>query len=222
MKSGKLFASSLKKDELEARVLWFGRPARICGAQPSPSSSVARVDARAVMSHYASEGFDKPGGVDKEEYDYIKGNKGIVEGVIFRVISQPNSVRAGVRPSVVARRRPPRARRDRRPWASPSRSTRRASRTTSKSDRAARAAFWGGGGTRSRRYVDNGWRDEGFESPVEKECIDWINTKPDCSLEVVLKNNPDLAEKLKHGRPTDWAAKKEWERQQDKRRGKFI
>ena len=75
---------------------------------------------------------------------------------------------------------------------------------------------------RARRYVDNGWRDEGFESPVEKECVDWINTKPDCSLEVVLKHNPDLAEKLKHGKPTNWALKKDWERQQDQRRGKFI
>ena len=75
---------------------------------------------------------------------------------------------------------------------------------------------------RPRRYVDNGWRDEGFESPVEKECVDWINTKPDCSLEVVLKHNPDLAEKLKHGKPTNWALKKDWERQQDQRRGKFI
>ena len=73
-----------------------------------------------------------------------------------------------------------------------------------------------------QKYVDHGWRDEGFESPVEKECVDWINTKPDCSLEVVLKHNPDLAEKLKHGKPTNWALKKDWERQQDQRRGKFI
>ena len=42
------------------------------------------------------------------------------------------------------------------------------------------------------------------------------------ALEVVLKHNPDLAEKLKHGKPTNWALKKDWERQQDQRRGKFI
>lgn len=72
------------------------------------------------------------------------------------------------------------------------------------------------------RYIDHGWRDEGFESPIEKVCIDWINTKPDCSLDAVLKNNPDLAEKLKHAKPVNWALKKEYERQQDNRRGKFI
>ena len=72
------------------------------------------------------------------------------------------------------------------------------------------------------RYIDHGWRDEGFESPIEKVCIDWINTKPDCSLDAVLKNNPDLAEKLKHAKPANWALKKEYERQQDNRRGKFI
>lgn len=70
--------------------------------------------------------------------------------------------------------------------------------------------------------MEHGWRDEGFESPVEKECIDWINTKPDCSLEVVLKNNPDLAEKLKNGKTTNWEIKAEYERQEDLKRGKFL
>ena len=60
------------------------------------------------------------------------------------------------------------------------------------------------------------------ETQVEKECIDWINTKPDCSLEVVLRNNPDLAEKLRHAPRIDWEARQRWEREQDHKRGKFI
>ena len=72
------------------------------------------------------------------------------------------------------------------------------------------------------RDVERGWRDEGFEAASEKRCVDWINTKPDCSLEAVLKNNPDLAERLKKAPPTNWAAKARWEKEQDHRRGKFI
>ena len=33
-------------------------------------------------------------------------------------------------------------------------------------------------------YTAHGWKDEGFESENEKVCIDWINTKVDCSFEV--------------------------------------
>ena len=46
------------------------------------------------MSHWASDGFDLPGGVDKEEYDAIFSSKGAVEGMIYRVISRPNDARA--------------------------------------------------------------------------------------------------------------------------------
>ena len=52
--------------------------------------------------------------------------------------------------------------------------------------------------------------------------IDWINSKPDCSLEVVLENNPDLAERIKKAPPTNWEAKARWEKEQDNKRGKFI
>ena len=57
-----------------------------------------------VMSHWASDGFDLPGGVDKEEYEAIFDKKGAVEGMIYRVISKPSDARPR-RPSAP----PPRA-----------------------------------------------------------------------------------------------------------------
>lgn len=68
------------------------------------------------------------------------------------------------------------------------------------------------------RYLENGWKDEGYESINEKECIDWISTKPDCSLEIVLKNNPGLEERaLASSRP----ATSEQKYEQEMRRGKY-
>jgi len=67
-------------------------------------------------------------------------------------------------------------------------------------------------------YVDHGWKDQGFESTNEHDCIDWINAMPDCSLQAVLRNDPELPAKLAVWRP----ASADQKRQQDMRRGKYL
>lgn len=71
------------------------------------------------------------------------------------------------------------------------------------------------------KYVERGWKDEGFEAVYEKQCVDWINTKPDCSVQVVLANNPDLARALKEAKPQPRLAQLMRDRENDMRRGKY-
>ena len=74
-----------------------------------------------------------------------------------------------------------------------------------------------------QQFLDDGWKDEEFESANEKEALDWIATKPDCSFGAVLRNNPDLAEKLRRSRPTTFGMGPVLEAYNaDMRRGKFI
>mmetsp|Transcript_15187 Transcript_15187/g.51031 ORF Transcript_15187/g.51031 Transcript_15187/m.51031 type:complete len:137 (-) Transcript_15187:1028-1438(-) len=70
-------------------------------------------------------------------------------------------------------------------------------------------------------YTAHGWRDERFESAREKECIDWINRRPDCSLDAVLRHDPALAHRVAtapQGAP--WAAPAHVRRNDDSERGK--
>lgn len=69
-------------------------------------------------------------------------------------------------------------------------------------------------------YLANGWKDEGFESITEKDCIDWINTKPDCSLEVIFKNNPNLESRLRRGRVEEERPHRRYD--SDRRRGTYL
>ena len=76
---------------------------------------------------------------------------------------------------------------------------------------------------RAQKMEDDGWKDEGFESANEAECLDWITTRPDHSLTVVLKNNPDLAEKVRRSRKTTFGLGPALEAyNNDFRRGKFV
>ena len=62
-----------------------------------------------------------------------------------------------------------------------------------------------------------------LESANEAECLDWITTRPDHSLTVVLKNNPDLAEKVRRSRKTTFGLGPALEAyNNDFRRGKFV
>lgn len=69
-------------------------------------------------------------------------------------------------------------------------------------------------------YLEHGWEDEGFESVNEKDCIDWICTKSDCTFEAVLKNNPGLATKML--KMSQISATAEQMNDRDMRRGKYI
>lgn len=71
------------------------------------------------------------------------------------------------------------------------------------------------------KYLARGWKDEGFESVYEKQCVDWINTKPDCSVDVVLLNNPDIALALKDAKPVSRVAQMMRDREEAMRRGKY-
>ena len=71
-------------------------------------------------------------------------------------------------------------------------------------------------------YVANGWKDEGYEAFTEKECIDWIASKPDRSIDVVLDGDPSLPEKIKKIKRAHASHKAEYDEDMDARRGKYI
>lgn len=72
------------------------------------------------------------------------------------------------------------------------------------------------------QYVAQGWTDEGYEAVTEKECIDWINAKPDCSIDLVLERNPAIKRQLKRNKPADAEHKLHYDQQLDNRRGKYV
>jgi len=74
------------------------------------------------------------------------------------------------------------------------------------------------------QYVSRGWTDEGYEAITEKACIDWINLKPDCSVEVLLNRDPGLQAKMRNTKQPNVDDRRAFEADMDaaRRGGKYI